>query len=332
MTSTQLKKYLYLFFKVALFFVLLYVIYWQIKSRSETVNLFEAFTSDFNSKRFPFLLVAIALMPLNWFLESVKWRTFVSRIQEKFNLFLAFQSVICGAMFGFITPNRIGEFGGRLYGVKKENRMKSITAGYWGGAAQFFVTFSLGAIMGWETLVKELDINKTSWFVIPSLLFIASGVLVLFFNFEKAVRTFQRFPLIRKLMKKYAFGFDMPKSALFQVLFITITRYLIYVTQYMLVLTFFGINLPISILFAAVTTMLLIHTTVPSVPFFDLVVKGSLVPLLAPYTNNDIGIILSIFTIWILNIVIPALVGYGFFLKVKANKKEAPVLETSAHA
>ena len=84
---------------------------------------------------------------------------------------------------------------------------------------------------------------------------------------------------------------------------------------------FFGVDLPFEVLFASVSTMLVIHTMFPSVPFVDLGVKGNvLVLILSRHSNNELGVVLAVFAIWVFNIIIPALVGYYFFI---IGKKEA---------
>tara|TARA_B110000037_G_C17010938_1_gene461264 strand:- start:662 stop:850 length:189 start_codon:yes stop_codon:yes gene_type:complete len=58
----------------------------------------------------------------------------------------------------------------------------------------------------------------------------------------------------------------------------------------------------------------------PSVPFIDLGVKGNaLVLLLSILTDNELGIVLAVFSIWVINIIIPAIAGYYFFVTGKKS-------------
>ncbi|MCB0510510.1 MAG: flippase-like domain-containing protein, partial [Bacteroidetes bacterium] len=120
------------------------LIYWQIKTRSADFNLIDAFKKGFAWDQFPFLLFAVLFMPVNIFLESLKWKVFVDQFQERFSITSSIKSMLCGSFFGFISPNRVGEFLGRLNRIEKENRSRALTAGYWGGIAQFIITFSIG--------------------------------------------------------------------------------------------------------------------------------------------------------------------------------------------
>ena len=123
--------------------VLVCLIYWQVKSRSENFNLIEAFNQSFSWSQIPFLLIAIFMLPLNILLETSKWRILIQQFQENFSFQEALKSMLCGSFFGFISPNRVGEFLGRLRCIQKENRSRSLTAGYWGGLAHLMYTLFL---------------------------------------------------------------------------------------------------------------------------------------------------------------------------------------------
>lgn len=298
------------------------MIYYQLKNRGDDGNLWENFMNQFSWKRVPFLIFAVALMPVNWFLEAIKWQTFISKFQSKFHITKSVESVICGTFFAFITPNRIGEFGGRLNKIEKENWPKALTAGFWGGVAQFLVTFSIGLYMGWKAFLNYTSLEKSSdWILILSLL-IAVFSLFVFFKLKIFILLVDKIPWIAKKLKQFQFDFHMPRRSLFKVLFITLFRYLVYVTQYVYVLYFLGVGLDYMILFAAVSAMLFFHTAIPSIPFIDLGIKGNaLLFLLKGQTSNDVAIALSVLIIWIINIIIPAVIGYFIFAKVKAVKE-----------
>jgi hypothetical protein len=86
-------------------------------------------------------------------------------------------------------------------------------------------------------------------------------------------------------------------------------------------LYFFGVDISFEVLFSAVSTMLVIHTMIPSVPFVDLGIKGNaLIILLQNLTINKLGIVLAVFSIWVINIIIPALVGYYFFATIRKKQ------------
>lgn len=323
MKSNSSHKIFFSVLKVLLFILMSVLIYWQIKTRSADFNVIEAFKKGFAWDQFPFLLFAVLFMPVNIFLESLKWKVFVNQFQERFSITSSIKSMLCGSFFGFISPNRVGEFLGRLNRIDKDNRSRALTAGYWGGIAQFIITFSIGIYMGGRAIMHHVNINSLDKFTIPLAIVIIVFASTIYFNLKTVLAKISSFPYINKLTKKYPIEYDVPKSKLLLVLLITLFRYLVYVSQYVYLLYFFGVDLSYEVLFSSVCTMLVLHTMVPSVPFVDLGVKGNvLVLLLKNQTFNELGVLLAVFSIWIINIIVPAIVGYYYFVLAKRGAKQ----------
>lgn len=324
LTKSKIYKILFNTIKIILFIVFIGLIYWQVKSRSGEYNLIDAFNESFSWQQIPYLLIAIVMLPVNILLETTKWKTFINQFQEKFSFQDALKSMLCGSFFGFISPNRVGEFLGRLKRIEPENRSRSLTAGYWGGLAQFIVTFSFGIYMGGRTIMNHMDIEwSLDRYTLPIAFVIILITSLVYFNLKHVLVLVSKFPLLRKITKKYPLEYDVSKRKLLIILFITLSRYLVYVFQYIFILYFFGVDLPFEVLFSSVSTMLVIHTLVPSVPFIDLGVKGTTLSIiLSGLSNNELGIFLSVLTIWIINIILPAIAGYYFFIASKKDKEQ----------
>ena len=302
------------------------------KSRSNDFSLIENFQKNFSWEQFPFLFAAILLMPVNIFLESTKWRLFVNEFDNNFDIGDALKSMLCGSFLGFISPNRVGEFLGRLKRIDKGNRSRALTAGYWGGLAQFLVTFSFGIYMGGKTIMHYANLKSLEVYTIPASLTIILVVSLIYFNLKWVLIKVSSIPWLRKLTQKYPLEYDVPKEKLLFILLTTVFRYLVYVSQYVYLLYFFGVDLSFGTLFSAVSTMLVIHTVFPSVPFIDLGVKGSaLVIILEKFSHNELGIGLAVFTIWIVNIILPAVVGYYFFATNKKQDLESDEFEFASN-
>ncbi|MFI5204605.1 MAG: hypothetical protein ACHQF2_08935, partial [Flavobacteriales bacterium] len=71
--------------------------------------------------------LAVAVLCLaNWWLESIKWKIMINRITPC-SFSKAAQSVLMGCSFGFITPNRIGDYAGRTIPFDAELKPKVVT-------------------------------------------------------------------------------------------------------------------------------------------------------------------------------------------------------------
>ena len=90
-------------------------------------------------------------MFLNWFLEALKWKFLVQKI-EVITTWKAVESVFCGLTWAVFTPNRIGEFGGRVFSLSPNKRIK--------GA----VVMTVGTI-GQMVLTNVLGLLALSWFL-----------------------------------------------------------------------------------------------------------------------------------------------------------------------
>ncbi len=97
------------------------------------------------------LLAAVVLMPLNWWTEMQKWHRFVRRF-EPMSPARAWRAVLAGVAVSLFTPNRVGEYGGRILFVRPEHRWLAASANLAGNIAQAAVLVSGGALGGiWLT-------------------------------------------------------------------------------------------------------------------------------------------------------------------------------------
>ncbi|MGI4806204.1 MAG: hypothetical protein ACRYFL_15665, partial [Janthinobacterium lividum] len=71
------------------------------------------------------LFLVTVLMLINWLLEAVKWQ-YLTKLLEKMSLWKAIEGVFCGLTMAIITPNRIGEYGGRILYLPPRKRIHGI--------------------------------------------------------------------------------------------------------------------------------------------------------------------------------------------------------------
>lgn len=102
------------------------------------------------------------------------------------------------------------------------------------------------------------------------------------------------------------------------VVFISILRYLVFCSQYYLLLRFFGITVSLSQALIAIPTMYLLITFTPSLAASEPAVRGSYAVLVfSIFSSNEIGIMLTGILIWLINFVVPMVVGTVGIAKVK---------------
>ena len=118
------------------------LLYHEITSRDDLPELWATFTARFQWAYSGWLITAVLLVPLNWGLETQKWRELMHRI-EAIPFGLAYKAVLAGVAFSVITPNRIGEYGGRILMVKAE-KWQTVVATLVGSFSQIIVLMGAG--------------------------------------------------------------------------------------------------------------------------------------------------------------------------------------------
>ena len=83
-------------------------------------------------------------MLINWGVEARKWQVLLKPL-EPIHFLKSFQAILSGIAFSMNTPNRIGEFGGRVLFVKIGHRWKAVSLTIMGSFSQLIITFIFGA-------------------------------------------------------------------------------------------------------------------------------------------------------------------------------------------
>ena len=85
----------------------------------------------------------VLLMLVNWVLESLKWQ-YLTRELVKITAWEAIEAVFCGLTWAIFTPNRIGEYGGRVLFLPNRKRIHGVFAMAVGSFGQNVITNVLG--------------------------------------------------------------------------------------------------------------------------------------------------------------------------------------------
>src|SRR3954463_14477474 len=100
-----------------LFVWLSYSIYHQVSRQPHLGTAWQKITQSLAGPGRWKLWLALALMPGNWGLEARKWQVLLKPL-ERLTFFTSFKAILSGVAFSINTPNRIGEYGGRIVYVQ----------------------------------------------------------------------------------------------------------------------------------------------------------------------------------------------------------------------
>ena len=117
--------------------------------------------------------------------------------------------------------------------------------------------------------------------------------------------------------------FSVPENYSFQalsgILLLSTVRYLVFMLQYGLLFSLFGIPLLGLQVFTGVSVMFVLMAVVPTLTFLtDLGFRWAVgIQVFQVYTLNTAGILAVSLGIWLINLIIPALVGSLLILRIK---------------
>ena len=134
------KKMYSFVLKLGIVFFAFFFLYKQLITQISS-NQFNNLNLSISIKNNIFLFVIVVLMMfLNWFLEAYKWKFLIKKI-EKISFLTSIRAVFSGITVSAFTPNRIGEYGGRVFCLDKADRVKAVLITVIGSFAQLIVTF-----------------------------------------------------------------------------------------------------------------------------------------------------------------------------------------------
>ena len=264
-----------------------------------------------------YLLCCLILIPLNWFLESLKWKQVLSKIQV-LSLWQAIKSVLIGLTSGFFTPNRVGEPVGRSMFLADGNKTKGVICSLICTLSQSFATlfFVCIAIVLACNIVVELE-QIPQIILVRNIGIIAAGaVFLLYLTIPFWVG---KLKLKSEKLQDIARAISLISYAsLLKVSLYSIVRFAVYSFQYFLMLKFFAVDIHFSTAMVLIPINYFLVSIIPSVAFAELGIRGSSALLvMEPLLGNTLGVALAAMSLWFINYVIPMLVGSLLLIKTE---------------
>lgn len=281
---------------------------------------YDDFSSYFKThglENLKYLLGCLILIPLNWLLESAKWKEVLSKIQV-LSLWQAIKSVLIGLTSGFFTPNRVGEPVGRSMFLADGNKTKGVICSLICTLSQSFATlfFVCIAIVLACNIVVELE-------QIPQILLIRNigiiAAVAVFFLYLTIPFWVGKLKLKSEKLQDIARAISLISYAsLLKVSLYSIVRFAVYSFQYFLMLKFFAVDINFYTAMVLIPINYFLVSIIPSVAFAELGIRGSSALLvMEPLLGNTLGVALAAMSLWFINYVIPMLVGSLLLIKTE---------------
>lgn len=307
-----------------LFILLSWSLYRQIIRQPELEQRWSQVKLSWQDTRF---WMVFGLMFLNWGIESRKWQWQLQPLQ-RMGFGRSFRSVLAGCSITMLTPNRIGEYAGRILYISEENRIRAIPLTILGSISQLSVTMLAGTAgilylrngSGMVTGLKEMPWFLNSFILVLSILSTVF-LFLLFFKVHDMVLLISRIRFLKSFVKYLHAAESFTRKQLLRILFLSFIRYLVFILQYVLMMQVMHVDIPVENSAWLMTQFFLLMVLAPTIGFTELPVRATAgVAILGLFSVNVLGIQAAIFAIWLINLVIPAMIGGIFILGVKMIK------------
>jgi hypothetical protein len=282
------------------------------------------------------------LMCVNWALESLKWQIAMKPVQS-IGFIRSFKAVLAGTCIASFTPNRVGDYLGRMLFVAPGNKILSVTPTILSSMSQMLITGIAGSVGIY--LYSLLPFHMQTHFINPAFFRLAMvitmvaaaglGLIYLrfdplvnwlktslkrglyYFRFNPAIKMINNWMIKNRNRFSIPLNFSLPRLA--TILGISAVRYVVFILQYFLLFSLFGIALTGKQVFTGVSVMFVVMSLVPTLTFLtDLGFRWAVgIQIFQVFTTNTAGILAVSLGIWFINLIIPALVGSLLILRIK---------------
>jgi hypothetical protein len=280
---------------------------------------FKLLISQINHNQVVYTMSAVlALMLVNWVLEAIKWK-YITRKLQRMSLWRSIEAVFCGLTWAIFTPNRLGEYGGRVLFLPSQKRVYGVFVMGVGSFAQNLVT----NLMGVTALIWFVHrfIHLNDWVMgLFTTLAIAWAIFMAtcYFNIKWLMGLLAKIPFLKKhnrffmIISRYRFGH------LFSIFMFCLARFAVFSFQYYLVIHLLLPTLPVFPTMMMVFNNFFIQSALPTLDLIDVGLRGLTASTFFGYiTNQQIAVIAAVSSIWLTNLIIPAILGSVFVLKIK---------------
>lgn len=307
------KKILAISVKLLIGLISFYIIYARLRSIPQLKEQFLIWMHD--PGLYLVLIGTLLLMPVNWGIESYKWRMITSGI-ERISYGTALKSVFSGICVGNIAPGRAMEFLAKIFFFKTENRPVITVLHFINGMFQMLIT----VIMGMCAIAYKLNQNSTSSTIVY---FMLAGGFVMILFFCLAITHIDVIQNKLKFIKWFKNINDsqtvkLSKPLMARLVLLSIVRYLVFTFQFYLIYHALSPQSLFLQSFASIAAYFMFTSLVPMVSVIEPAIRAAIA--LFVFNNPSdmtVNVVLASTWVWIINVVFPSLFGYLVILKEK---------------
>ena len=298
-----------------LFCILAWSVFIQLRNQPDLQGELERIIGGLEGGNRIYFMAALIMVIPNWGLEAMKWRLLMKGLSTM-TFFEAFRAVMAGVAFSLNTPNRIGEMGGRMLFVPEGMRLKAVPLTITGGFAQLLVTLAAG-LAGWFMMGDIFLGRALPTPLIPLFRLLPWAVMIflvpslfLYLRQDRAWALMGRSAIFRK-WQLYAEGLRaVDRQRGLKILGLSLLRFIVFALQYVFMLASMNAGSDVMTGFFAVSVFYLLMAVVPTIALLELGLRWQYgIIVFGAFNPNLIGIYSASTAIWLVNLLIPAIIG-----------------------
>jgi len=316
--TASAKKLLSYSLKAAILILAFIFIYNRI-SNNTNLHRFEILLKGIDHSRAMIVMSCVVLLMLvNWVAEAFKWK-YITRELVAITSWQAIEAVFCGLTWAVFTPNRIGEYGGRVMFLPNRKRIHGIFVMAIGSFGQNVITNVLGLIALMWFAFTFLHINIAISLALSLAAFGFMALLVVFyFNIGWLVTLLNRISFLKKYHRFFDIMAKYKTAELLNIMWFCLTRFFVFSFQYYLVIHLLLPDIPVFPMMMMVFILFFIQSALPSLDLLDVGVRSMTASAFFAYiTDQNIAVMAAVSSIWFINLILPAILGSVFVLKLR---------------
>ena len=311
------KKFLFWTLKILLGILSFWIIYNRLVQIPEFKSQFLFWLSD--PRLYGILILVLVMMPINWGIESYKWQLTTGQI-EQVSYITAIKSVFSGICAGNVAPGRAIEFLAKIVFFKPENRLSITILHFINGMFQMLITVTFGLI---SIAYKLSEANNSLQIVYFTLI---GGVLMLVFfswailNPAEIQSKLKFIPWFKSMDGGQKLHFS--KEIVIKLITLSVIRYATFTSQFYLIYHALCPETSVLVAFTSIAAYFMLTSVIPMISYIEPAIRAAIAIFVFNNTSdNAVSVVLASTFVWLINVVIPSIIGYIIILKEKIEIK-----------
>lgn len=267
------------------------------------------------------LIAAIVLMFANTSLEAYRWYV-LTRSVEPITYRKAFASYLAGLALSIITPNRVGEYPARILYLGQRHTFRFINVSLMAILAQLSAVYFFGFLGLVFYCLAFGGLNE--WIGLGIGAILALLIAIAYWRFDRWLPWFARFSWLRRFVIYGRLINRFTPHGQVLILGLSYLRFIVYSIQFILLLAWLQVDIAPADAFFMISLFFWVMAVIPSIALTEIGIRGTVsIYLFSHYSNNTLGIVAASTGIWMLNLIIPSIIGSILILRMRLLRQDS---------